>query len=216
VRRSGSTRMLFRTLLCLGALVALGLVEAGSAGAATITSWIGGKGATPTIVTAGGGACVPTMITVNGSGFVSDGGVRGVTIGGVPASEIIVGSNNILYARLGAGATNGPVVVTTPAGSVTASPNALVVPCQSTGTASGKPTISTVTSKAKAGKKIRLLGTGFVGTTSVKVGGLAATYAIPGDNIMYVIMPTDAKTGVVTIEVTNDKGAAKASVVKIG
>ena len=64
------------------------------------------------------------MITVNGSGFVSDGGVTSVTIGGVPASEIIVGSNEILYARLGAGATNGPVVVTTPAGSVTATRSA--------------------------------------------------------------------------------------------
>jgi len=214
VRGNGSTR-LFGTLLCLTAVVAFGLVAAGPAGAATITSWVGGKGATPTIVTAGGGACVPTLITINGSGFVTDGGVTSVSIGGVRASEIIVGSNTIVYARLGVGATSGPVTLTTPAGTVTASPNAFVYPCQATGAATGKPTISAVTGKQKAGKKIRLLGAGFVGTTSVKVGGVAAAYAIPSDGIMWVIMPTDAKKGVVTVEVTNNQGTAKAQLVKI-
>jgi len=215
VRRSGSTRVLFRTLLGLAVLVVLGLVAAGSAGAATITSWVGGKGATPTIVTADGGACVPTLITINGSGFVTDGGVTSVTIGGVRATEIIVGSNVIVYARVGKGATNGPVTLTTPAGTVTASPNALVFPCQATGVATGKPTISAITGKQKAGKKFRLLGAGFVGTTSVKVGGVAAAYAIPSDGIMWVIMPAAAKTGIVTAEVTNNQGTAKATLVKI-
>lgn len=205
---------LFRTLLCLAVLVALGVVAAGSAGAATISGWIGGKGATPAIVTAPSAACYGTMTTINGTGFVSDGGVPKVTIGGVPSSEVIVGSNTIIYARVGNGATSGPVVVTTPAGSVTATPNANVVACQATAAAEGKPTISTITSKAKGGKKFRLLGTGYVGTTSVKVGGLTATYSIPGDGIMYVIMPEAAKNGVVSVDVTNNKGTVKASLVK--
>jgi hypothetical protein len=193
----------------------LGLVAAGSAGAATITSWVGGKGATPTIVTADGGACVPTLITINGSGFVTDGGVTSVSIGGVRATEIIVGSNTIVYARVGKGATNGPVSLTTPAGTVTSPTNALVWPCQASGAASGKPAITAITAKQKAGKKFRLLGSGFVGTTSVKVGGIAAAYAIPSDGIMWVIMPADAKKGVLTAEVTNNVGTAKAQIVKI-
>jgi len=204
-----------RTLLCLAMLAALGLVVGGTAGAATITSWIGGKGATPAIVTAGGTACPPTLITINGSGFVADGGVPSVTIGGVKASEIIVGSNIIMYARVGAGATNGPVVVTTPVGTVTASPNINVVPCQSAGAAEGKPVITKTTPKAKAGKKIQLFGSGFVGTTSVKVAGLTTNYAIPSDGVMYVIMPADAKVGAVTVSVTNNKGTATAQVVKL-
>jgi hypothetical protein len=46
------------------------------------------------------------------------------------------------------------------------------------------------------------------------VGGVAAAYAIPSDGIMYVTMPKDAKTGAVTVLVTNNLGTAKVSVVK--
>ena len=141
MRGNTSTRKWVRTAACFSALLALGAVVSGSAGAATITSWIGGKGATPDIVTAGGGACPGTMTTINGTGFVADGGVPSVTIGGVPASEIIVGSNVIMYARVGTGATSGSLVLTTPAGSITATQKVTVVACQSTGAAATKPTI---------------------------------------------------------------------------
>ena len=58
-------------------------------------------------------------------------------------------------------------------------------------------------------------GTGFVGTTSVKVGGVKQTnYAIPSDQILYVNMPADAKVGLVTVEITNNHGTVKGSVVK--
>lgn len=215
MRRSSSTPVFVRTLLCFAVLATFGLVVAGTAGAATITSWIGGKGATPAIVTAGGTACPPTLITINGSGFVSDGGISNVTIGGVRASEVIVGSNIIMYARVGAGATNGPVTVTTPAGTVTSSTITNVVPCQSSAAAEGKPVITKTTPKAKAGKKIQLFGSGFVGTNSVKVAGLTTNYSIPSDGVMYVIMPADAKVGAVTVSVTNNKGTATAQVVKL-
>jgi hypothetical protein len=196
----------------------LGAVAAGSAGAVTITSWQGGKGATPAIVTAAGGHCPPTMTTINGTGFVSDGGVPSVSIGGVPAIEVIVGSDVIMYARVGAGAKDGgDVVVTTPRGSVTATLKVDVVPCQSTGAAEGKPTIASITSKAKAGKKITVHGTGFVGTTSVKINGVTQTnYAIPSDQILYVNMPADAKVGLVVVTITNNKGTVRGSVVKTG
>jgi hypothetical protein len=207
--------MWVRTAACLTSLLALGAAAAGSAGAVTITSWIGGKGATPDIVTAGGGACPGTMTTINGTGFVSDGGVTSVMIGGAPSAEVIVGSDSVLYARVGAGATDGSVSVTTRTGTATATMKANVVPCQSTGTAAGKPKIDVVTpQQAKGGKKIRLYGSGFVGTTSVKVGGLAASYAIPSDGLMYVIMPADAKSGLLTVQITNTLGTARAPVQK--
>src|SRR3954471_21015200 len=132
-----------RTAVCLSALLVLGAVASGSAGAVTITSWIGGKGATPDIVTAGGGACPGTMTTNNGSGFVSE-GVTGVSIGGVPSSEIIIGSDTIMYARTGPGATDGSVSVTTKAGTALATTKVNVVPCQSTAVAATKPTIDAV------------------------------------------------------------------------
>jgi hypothetical protein len=217
VSGSASTRVSLRTALCLLMLVAFGLVAAGSAGAVTISSWVGGKAAVPAVVTASSASCPGTVIMITGSGFVSDGGIVSVTIGGVPASEIIVGSDQYLYARVGPGATSGPVVVTTKAGSAKATPDAIVWPCQATAAAAGKPVIQAVVPpKAKGGKKIRLLGSGFVGTTSVKVGGVTAAYAIPSDNLMYVIVPSDAKAGQLTIQVTNTAGTAKSTVVKTG
>jgi hypothetical protein len=208
--------MWVRTAACLSTLLALGGVASGSAGAVTITSWIGGKGATPDIVTAGGGACPGTMTTINGTGFVSE-GVTGVTIGGVPSSEVIVGSDIILYARVGTGATDGSVVVTTKTGTATATMKANVVPCQSTGAAEVKPTIDSVTpQRAKAGKKLRLDGSGFVGTTSVTMGRGAASYSIPSDNLMWLRVPADAKNGLLTIVVTNGKGTAKVVFQKTG
>jgi hypothetical protein len=209
--------MWLRTAACVSALLALGAIVAVSAGAATITSWTGGKGATPDIVTAGGGACPGTMTTINGRGFVTDGGVTSVTIGGVPSSEVIVGSDIIMYARVGTGATDGSLVVTTRAGTATATMKVTVVPCQSAGTASVKPVIDSVApQRAKAGKKLTLRGSGFVGTTSVKVGGGAASYAIPSDGLMYVRVPADAKAGLLTIFVTNAKGTAKVVFQKTG
>ena len=214
MRGSVSTRVL-RTALCLSALLALALIATGSAGAVTIQTWQGGKAAVPQVVTASSPNCPGTVVFITGSGFVNDGGIVSVTIGGVPASEIVVGSDQYLYARVGPGATSGPIIVTTKAGTARATPDAIVVPCQSSGTATSKPAVASVKPvKAKGGKKIRLIGSGFVGATSVTVGGIKAAYAIPSDNLMYVIVPKDAKTGQDPIEIKNTLGTAKSFVIK--
>jgi hypothetical protein len=216
MRGSGSIRPVSWIALCLAVLVPLGLLVAASAGAATISSFVGGKAATPALVTAGGGACPSTVVMVNGTGFVSDGGVTNVTIGGVKATDLFVGSNVALYARVGAGATTGPVTVTTPAGTATSATNAVVLPCQATGAAATGPKIQTATpGKVKGGTKIHLLGNGFVGTTSVTVDGIPAAYAIPTNVNMLVIVPKDAKIGKITIKVTNSAGTAQAAVIKV-
>ena len=216
MRGSASIRVFLRTAFCLSLLGALGLVAAGSAGAVTITSWVGGKAAVPAVITAAG-SCPGTVVTINGTGFINDGGIVNVTIGGVPAGEIVVGSDTLLFARTGAGATSGPVVVTTKAGTAKATPDAIVWPCQSTGAATAAPKIDSVTpQRAKSGKKLTLAGIGFVGTTSVKVGNETAAYAIPSDNLMYVRVPADAKAGLTTVVITNNKGSAKVVFQKIG
>jgi len=208
VRGIGRNRV-FRIAFCFPVFVALGLIAAGSAGAVTITSWVGGKAAVPQLVTAAG-TCPGTVITITGTGFVNDGGIASVSIGGVPAGVVIVGSDTTLFARVGAGATSGPVVVTTKAGSATASSNAIVYPCQATGVAAAKPTILTVSpQRAKSGKKLRLSGSGFVGAQKVTLDGGAVSYAIPSDNLMYVIVPATAKAGLDTIVVTTSMGSAK-------
>jgi hypothetical protein len=203
-----------RIAACVSVLVAL--VAVGPAGAATITSWRGGSASVPQVVTAAG-ACPGTVITITGTGFVSDGGVTGVMIGNVPAGEIIPSTDTTLFARVGAGATNGPVSVTTRAGTVTASSPAIVTPCQAGGGATAKPDIVSVKpQRAKSGKKLTISGGGFVGTTSVTIEGAPASYAIPSDNLMYVTVPTSAKTGLDTIVVTNNMGSAKVVFQKTG
>jgi hypothetical protein len=215
VRGSASNRVL-RTSLCAAALASLGLVAAATAGAVTITSWTGGKAAVPQVVTASGN-CPGTVVTINGSGFVSDGGTPTVTIGGVPAAEVIVGSDTTLFARVGAGAQTGSLSVTTPKGTATSPVQVIVYPCQSTAAATTAPQIAVVRPlKRKGGKNVTLIGSGFVGTTSVTVGGIKAAYAIPSDGLMYVTIPTSAKNGKLEIDVTNNKGTAKATVTKTG
>jgi IPT/TIG domain len=205
-----------RTAVCLSLLVTLGLVAAGSAGAVTITGWVGGKAAVPTVVTAPG-SCPGTVITISGTGFVADGGIVNVMIGGVQAGEITIGSDSTLFARVGAGATNGTVSVTTKAGTATSATPAVVYPCQSTAAATEAPKIDAVTpQRAKGGKKLTLSGIGFVGTSSVKIGSESMPYAIPSDNLMYVTVPKDAKNGLQTIVVTNNKGSAKVVFQKTG
>jgi hypothetical protein len=182
----------------------------------TISSWVGGKAAVPAVITAAG-SCPGTVVTITGTGFINDGGILSVTIGGAPAGEIVVGTDTTLFARTGAGATNGPVVVTTKAGTATSSTSAVVWPCQSVGAATAAPTIDSVSpQRAKAGKKLTLAGNGFVGTSKVTVGGETAAYAIPSDNLLYVRVPSDTKAGLTTVLVTNNKGTAKVVFQKVG
>ena len=213
MREKAWTRVAIRrTALGATLLTALALMAAGSAGAATITSWFGGKASVPQVVTATGN-CPGTLITINGSGFVNDGGLS-VSIGGVPANQIVIGQDSVIWARVAATATTGPVVVTTSKGSVTApGGNAIVYPCQSTGTAGEKPSVATLKpTTAKAGAKLTLTGAGFVGTTSVTIGGEKANYAIPSDILMYIRLPSDLKSGALDIVITNNLGTTKSTV----
>ena len=206
VGRSGRTstfRRTIRTGLCVAVLVPVALIAVTSALAVTITSFSGTIGRASDLP-----YCYGSTITILGSGFVNDGGITGVTIGGVPAQNINVGSDSTMYALVGPGATSGTVVVTTKAGTATAPGQMLIYPCAS-GVPAALPTVSNAPLKAKQGKKIELFGSGFIGTTAVTVGGVTATYAIPSDNNMYVVIPATAgngKNGMAKIALTNAKG----------
>jgi len=200
----------------LSLLVAVGLVAAGSAGAVTITGWIGGKAAVPQVVTASGN-CPGTVIQITGTGFVNDGGITSVTIGGVPASEVTIGSDTLIFARVGVNAKDGgTVVVSTRAGTATATTPLIVYPCQSTGAAAVKPVVDSLSTKTiKAGGKLALYGAGFIGLKSVTVAGAKVNYAVQADNLMYIRIPSDLKSGTAApIALINTLGAA-ATAVKI-
>jgi hypothetical protein len=198
-----------RTALCVVVVVPLALAAAGSAFAVTITSFAGTAVRAPDPP-----YCLGSIVTITGTGFLSGGAVTSVTFGGVPAASFYAGSDTVLLATVGAGAQTGPIVVTTPSGTATSPTPELIESCAS-GPPTSKPDITSVPPKVKGGKKIQLHGSGFIGVTSVTVGGVTAAYAIPTDQNMYVIIPTTAKNGTITIRLTSSAGSGTISVDKI-
>ena len=126
----------------------------------------------------------------------------------VPAGVVIVGSDTILFARVGwrnerPGRRHDQGRV----GHGLPESDRLSVSGHRSGTV--QPTIVSVSpQRAKSGKKLdggqrlRRRHNGNGQRSSV-------TYAIPSDNLMYVIVPATAKAGLDTIVVTNAQGSAK-------
>jgi hypothetical protein len=239
-------RALFRTTACIAVLTPFALLVAGSAFGVTITSALIQNSATSGAGTTANNVataqddpyCSGTIFVINGTGFVGDsanpsptkGAVTSVTIGNVPAAWFQVGSDTILYAQVGKGATTGPMIVTTNAGSYSSDslpggrinptatsaqsqlPGVQILPCVSKVTVV-KPTISGFHPKTvKHGKKFTINGSGFTGVTSVTVGGKAAVFAVVQDVNMVVVVPSTAKAGSTPVVVTNSAGSTTSSI----
>jgi hypothetical protein len=238
-------RALFRATACIAVLTPFALLVAGNASAVTIVSAViqnsatSGAGTTANNVAtaADDPYCSGTIFVINGTGFVNDSGnpsptkgaVTSVSIGNAPAAWFSVGSDTTLYAQVGPGATTGPMIVTTNAGSFSSDalpggrinptatsaqsqlPGVQILPCVS------KPTIVKATvsgfrpNSVKHGKKVTVNGAGFSGVSSVTVGGKATTFAVVQDQNMVVIIPSGTKPGKTAIAITNSAGTTTAS-----
>src|SRR6187200_909756 len=121
MRGSGFMRALLRTTACIAVLTPVALLVAASVGAVTITS-----AGTTGSATSGGGItnrnvatasdepyCTGTIFAIQGEGFAWEGGIKSVTMGGVPAMYVQPGSDRLIFAMLGPGATTGPIVIVT-------------------------------------------------------------------------------------------------------
>lgn len=239
-------RALFRTTACVAVLSPIAMLIASSALAVTITS-----AGTPGSATSGAGTtarnvataaddpyCAGTYFVIGGSGFVYDSGapdpntgaVRSVTIGNVPAAWFKVGSDSVMYAQVGKGATTGPIVVTTTAGSYSSDqmpggrvnandtslqglmPGIQVVPCVS------KPTITKASvsgikpNPVKGGKKVQINGSGFSGVTKVTIGGKDAVFAVATNQNLIAIVPASAANGKLPVVITNAAGTITSTV----
>ena len=156
-----------RTVVRLSVLVALGLIAAGSAGAVTITSWVGGKAAVPQVVTAAG-SCPGTVVTINGSGFVNDGGSP-ASVSGRPVGRSRIGSTRC-FARTGAAQR------TARSSSAPGLAPPLLARLPSSTRASRRPPrrlhprLSRSRPSGEEREEAHADGSGFVGTTSVRIG----------------------------------------------
>jgi hypothetical protein len=139
-----------------------------------------------------------TEVTITGTNFT---GATSVTFNGAAASFTVVSATEI-RATVPAGATTGPIVVTTPGGTATSATEFVVpVPPEITSfdPVTGPP-----------GTTVILTGVGFTGTTAVKFEGFQASFTVVDDRHIRTIVP-NLTPGNAHLTVTTPLGTATAS-----
>jgi len=158
-------------------------------------------GATPAISSFSPGAgTAGTSVTVYGSGFT---GAQSVTIGGVGAAVFRVKNDGEVNAKVGPGATTGPVVVTTPSDPAVSKADFIVL---------AGPSIASFTpTSGSPGTRVTLSGSGFTGATAVLFDGTAATaFTVANDGTtITATVPTGATSG--PLSVGNPAGTASST-----
>lgn len=154
------------------------------AAAATITSFAPTSGA------------VGTSVVITGTNFC---GATGVAFNVTAATSFTVDSNTQITTTVPAGATTGPVHVTTPSGTADSATNFTVT--------AGAPTITSFTpTSGPVGTSVVITGTNFTGATSVRFNVTAATFTVNSATQITATVPAGATTG--KISVTTPGGTA--------
>lgn len=138
-----------------------------------------------------------TSVVITGNDFF---GATTVAFNGT-ASVFTVNSNTQITAKVPAGATTGPIVVTTPNGTGASTVNFTFVP---------GPAAPDITSFAPtngpAGQSVTITGTDFTGATAVTFNGANSTFAVNSSTQISATVPLGATTG--PIAVTTPSGTS--------
>jgi hypothetical protein len=147
---------------------------------------------------AGGG--IGSSVTITGANFVS---VTGVAFNGVSAVNPTVNSSTLITASVPAGATTGPISVTTANGTAQSAAAFMVVPA---------PAITAFTpASGSAGTLVTVNGNNFSGVTAVTFNGQSATSFSAGSaSQLAATAPAGVTTG--PIAVTTPGGTALSAV----
>ncbi len=142
---------------------------------------------------------VGQVVTITGTNLS---GVFAVSFNGTAAVAGTLLSPTLLQVVVPAGATTGPVVVTTPGG---AGSSVGVFTVTSVGPA---PTISSYAPAAgqRTGQPLLVTGTNLAGTTAVSIGGTAAVFVVNSTTQLTVTVPASASSG--PLVVTTPGGSA--------
>jgi hypothetical protein len=166
----------------------------------TFTGWEGGDPAgrtaqAPTITgfTPMSGP-VGTSVTISGTNFT---GATAVAFNTVSASFIVT-SDTAIQATVPAGATTGPLSVTTPGGTAVSANNFTVV---------NPPTITSFApTRGPVGTSVTISGTNFTGATAVTFNTVNASFTVTSATAIQAIVPPGATTG--PLQVTTGNGMA--------
>lgn len=134
---------------------------------------------------------VGSSVTVTGTGFVR---VLSVTFNGVAAAWFRADSEAQVTVTVPAGATTGPIAVTTVGGVATSATPFTVLSAQA------PPAVALIYPLSGfAGSKVTVTGAGFAGATSVSFSGTAAAFALLSDAQLTATVPAGAVTGAIIV-----------------
>src|SRR5207253_2724524 len=141
---------------------------------------------------------VGTTVTISGTNFS---GATSVAFNGVNATFTVT-SDTAIQATVPAGATTGPVSVTTPGGTATSASSFAVL---------HPPTIASFApGSGPVGTSVTISGTNFSGATAVAFNGVSATFTVTSSTAIQAIVPAGATTGPLSVS-TPDGTATSAS-----
>ncbi len=160
-----------------------------SGGTATSSSFTVQPSPAPKINGFPGSGYVGKIVKISGSGLLA---ASAVTFNGV-AAAITSNTSGAIKAIVPSGATTGPISVTTPGGTATSSSNFTVKASPTAKLTSFNPT------SGVPGTQVTISGSGLLGTSSVKFGGVEAEFDIVSATSIKALVPPGAPTGVVSI-----------------
>lgn len=127
----------------------------------------------------------PTGTSVTITGFT---GATAVSFNGV-AAAFTVDASGTITTTVPAGATTGPITITTPGGPVVTTTRFTVTPALSSFAPANGP----------VGTGVTITGTNFTGVTAVSFGSTAATFTVSNSGTITTSVPFGAATGTITV-----------------
>jgi hypothetical protein len=144
-----------------------------------------------------------TSVDIMGGNFT---GATSVTFNGTADPDFVVNSPTDITAHVPAGATSGPISVTTPGGTATSGGSFTVTLPQPPTISSFTPTSGTV------GTSVDIQGTGFTGTTSVTFNGANdPSFVVNSSTDITAHVPSGATSGTISVTTPGGTGAGATS-----
>jgi len=146
---------------------------------------------------------VGTSVTISGTNFT---GATAVLFNGASAS-FTVASATTITATVPAGATSGPISVTTSAGTASSAASFTVI---------NPPTVTSFTpASGPVGTSVTINGTNFTGASAVLFNGASASFTVNSATTITATVPTGSTTGPISVT-TADSTASSAGSFTVG